>query len=155
MRIPRRILRRLTPIARDERGAAAVEFALVLPILLVLAFGIIDFGRLLYTYNNLTSAVREGARFASVQTQAKITNTAAIQGRVRDYIASFGGDSVATSQIEVTFDAAPPATQYITVRINAYEFEPITPIAGLIGLGDIALSPRAVFRWERYTPPAP
>ena len=152
MRIPRRILRRLTPIARDERGAAAVEFALVLPILVVLGFGIIDFGRLLYTYNNLTSAVREGARFAAVQTAAKVGNTAAIQGRVSDYIAAFGGTPVANSQIEVTLDAAPPATRFITVRIDAYEFEPITPIAGLIGLGDITMSPQAVFRWERASP---
>jgi Flp pilus assembly protein TadG len=149
MRLPRRILRRLTPIARDERGAAAVEFALVLPILVVLAFGIIDFGRLLYTYNNLTSAVREGARFAAVQTEANVDDVALVQGRVSDYIASFGGDSVATSQIEVTLDASPPATRFITVRIDAYEFVPITPIAALIGLGDITLSPRAVFRWER------
>ena len=152
MRIPRRILRRITPLARDERGAAAVEFALVLPILVVLAFGIIDFGRLLYTYNNLTSAVREGARFAAVQTKEDVVKTAAIQGRVSDYIAAFGGTPVANSQIQVTYDAAPPATRFITVRINAYEFEPITPIAGLIGLGDITMSPQAVFRWERASP---
>jgi len=34
---------------RDERGAALVEFAIMLPILIVLLFGVIDYGRLLYT----------------------------------------------------------------------------------------------------------
>jgi len=45
-----------------ERGSTAVEFALILPILLMLLFGIIDFGRLLYTQEVLNTAVREGAR---------------------------------------------------------------------------------------------
>lgn len=45
-----------------ERGSTAIEFALTLPILLVMLFGIIDFGRLLYTQEVLNTAVREGAR---------------------------------------------------------------------------------------------
>ena len=45
-----------------ERGSTAVEFALILPILLALVFGMIDFGRLLYTQEVLNNAVREGAR---------------------------------------------------------------------------------------------
>lgn len=49
-----------------ERGAAAVEFALVLPILVVMLLGIIDFG--LYFYNDLqlTHVARDAARYLSV-----------------------------------------------------------------------------------------
>ena len=47
---------------RHERGSTAIEFALILPILLTLLFGIIDFGRLLYTQEVLNTAAREGAR---------------------------------------------------------------------------------------------
>jgi hypothetical protein len=47
---------------RSERGAAAVEMALVLPVLLFLVFGIIDFGRMLNAQITLTEAAREGAR---------------------------------------------------------------------------------------------
>ena len=47
---------------RYERGSTAIEFALILPILLTMLFGIIDFGRLLYTQEVLNNAVREGAR---------------------------------------------------------------------------------------------
>jgi len=48
-----------------DRGATAVEFALLLPVLLLLLFGIIDFGRALNAQITLTQAVREGARLAS------------------------------------------------------------------------------------------
>jgi Flp pilus assembly protein TadG len=49
-----------------DRGAVAVEFALLLPLLLLIVFGIIDFGRALNAQITLTQAAREGARFASV-----------------------------------------------------------------------------------------
>jgi len=52
--------------SREERGQTLVEFALVLPLLGLLIFGIIQFGILFYTYIDLTSAAREGARKASV-----------------------------------------------------------------------------------------
>lgn len=50
-----------------EQGAAAVEMAIVLPILLLILFGIIDFGRLLYTKVELSSAARDGARILALQ----------------------------------------------------------------------------------------
>jgi Flp pilus assembly protein TadG len=46
----------------DERGAAAVEFAIILPLLVVLVFGIIEFSFLLYDKAMITNASREGAR---------------------------------------------------------------------------------------------
>lgn len=50
-----------------ERGASMVENALVFGLLLVLLFGIIDFGRALYTYHLVDNAARLGARFAMVR----------------------------------------------------------------------------------------
>lgn len=47
---------------RDERGAALVELALVLPVLVLFVFGIVEFGRAYNARIELTSAVREGAR---------------------------------------------------------------------------------------------
>ena len=53
-------------IKQDERGQTMTEFALVLPLLCVLLFGVIQFGILYNNYVNLTDAVRAGARKAAV-----------------------------------------------------------------------------------------
>jgi Flp pilus assembly protein TadG len=58
--------RRSARRAPADRGAAAVEFALLLPMLLLLVFGIIDFGRALNAQITLTQAAREGARLAAL-----------------------------------------------------------------------------------------
>jgi Flp pilus assembly protein TadG len=47
---------------RDQRGVAVVEFALVLPLLLLLLFGIVEFGMILYDKAVITSASRAAAR---------------------------------------------------------------------------------------------
>lgn len=52
---------------RTDRGAAAVEFALVLPVLLALVFGILDYGRLFYDSIGIRQGAREAARQAVVQ----------------------------------------------------------------------------------------
>jgi len=64
-----------------EGGAAAVEFALILPVLLLLLFGIIAFGEFYSRYQVFTGAVREGARVASTrqtpsEVRARITEAA-------------------------------------------------------------------------------
>jgi Flp pilus assembly protein TadG len=136
--------------ARSDSAAALVEFAIVLPILLLIVFGIVDFGRALYTVNNLTSAVREGARLASTQISPDPTtggSKTAVQTAVSSYVVAFGGNAGAPTVTE-TFAGAPPNMQSITVQIVDYPFQPITPLAGLIGLGTIQMSPSATFRWE-------
>ena len=49
-----------------ERGAALVEFALAVPLLLVVIAGIVDFGFVFQRYEVITNAAREGARLASL-----------------------------------------------------------------------------------------
>lgn len=51
---------------RARSGAAAVEFAIVLPIFLMILFGIIQFGSVLFLHNNMVNAAREAARRMSV-----------------------------------------------------------------------------------------
>src|SRR5262245_38889036 len=62
---------------RRDHGAAAVEMALLLPLLLLLVFGIIDFGRMLNAQITVTEAAREGARAAVIE-----NSRAAAQARV-------------------------------------------------------------------------
>src|SRR5690606_28464820 len=58
---------------RRMAGVAAVEFALVVPLLLVVLFGIIDFGFMLYDKAMLTNAAREGARAGIVLRETRLT----------------------------------------------------------------------------------
>jgi Flp pilus assembly protein TadG len=128
-----------------------VEFAIVAPLLFVLVFGIIDFGLAFYTLNNLTSAVREGARYASVQ-------PAATAGQVAGVVTGFANpnlSSVGASQLtagNITCAPCPPSvtTQAITVSITGYTYTWLTPLPALVGFGrTLTMAPRATFRWER------
>ena len=53
-------------LIQDRSGSSAAEFAIVLPLLLTLLFGIVDAGRWLWTYNRAEKAAQMGARFAVV-----------------------------------------------------------------------------------------
>jgi Flp pilus assembly protein TadG len=82
---------------RRERGAAAVEFAIILPILLMLVGGVIDFGRLYWTQIMLSNAARDGVRLAAM---GSTTYTAAqVQSRTVTAAAPL---TVATSGVTVT-----------------------------------------------------
>lgn len=73
----------LRPSARrHEHGASIVEFAIVLPLLLLLIGGMIDFGRLFYTEVMITNAAREGARAAMYGNSPTSRATAALSGKV-------------------------------------------------------------------------
>ena len=61
----------------EGRGQSLVEFALVLPILLVMFMGIFDFGRAIFAFNSVSNAAREGMRVAIVnQNPTVITSKA-------------------------------------------------------------------------------
>lgn len=62
----RQIDRRRSVFLRGQSGATAVEFVLILPLLLALIFGLIDFGRIGFVQVSVTAASREGARFSSL-----------------------------------------------------------------------------------------
>jgi Flp pilus assembly protein TadG len=109
----------------SERGSAAVEFALVLPLLMLLLFGIIDFGRMLNAEITLTTAAREGARATS------LFGADAGADRVAD--ASGDLDPAPTATI-TPCPADPEADDDATVEV-AYEFSFVTPINVIVGLG--------------------
>ncbi len=52
--------------ATRERGAALVELAIILPVLIILVLGVIDLGRVFYSYEALVNATREGARYCAL-----------------------------------------------------------------------------------------
>lgn len=60
------MIMRIARLSKSERGAAAVEFAILLPVLILLIIGLIEFGLLYHDYLAVTHAAREGARMAAV-----------------------------------------------------------------------------------------
>jgi Flp pilus assembly protein TadG len=115
---PRRLSGRDTP----DRGAAAVEFALVLPLLLLILFGIIDFGRALNAQITLTQAAREGARLAALGQPGVVSRTQA---------AATGLSPVDVSVASCPANAGPADNAVVTA---SYTFSFITPVGAIAGL---------------------
>lgn len=67
-----------TRLRSDERGASAIEFALVVPLLLVLVFGIVDFGHAYFRKISLNAAVREGARELALDQPGAVASAQAV-----------------------------------------------------------------------------
>ncbi len=75
---------------RSERGAVAVEFAILLPVFLLLLCGIMDFGHAYYMKQLVTSASREGARYGTLYTTNASTgahvNPNALNPSIHDWV---------------------------------------------------------------------
>lgn len=126
---------------RQERGAAIVEFALVVPILFLLVWGIISFSRAYQRLNALTSSLREGARVGS--TLANPTaGTTQIKTAVRSFSVAFGYP-VDTSRVTVD------ASSGYDVRVYVTNYPLFSGLNFVGGLSSITVSREAVFRWER------
>lgn len=78
----------MKPNLLKNRGAAVVEFAVLLILLMALAFGIIEFGFLWAQSHYIANAAREGARVASKYDQG-INPTTAVENAVKDYLKGF------------------------------------------------------------------
>lgn len=107
-------------------GQSLVEFSLILPILLIMLFAIVDFGRAFYTWNTLSNAAREGARTAAVQ-----GNTAAINTAVTSAMGGLTTTSPTLTRTYTNVQAAKGNT--VTVQLS-YQFTYVTPISPLLNL---------------------
>lgn len=143
------------PLQLDrQRGAAMLETALVLPLVLLVAVGIFEFGRAYQHWQVLTNAAREGARVAVLPGSTEET----VARRVTAYLEAgqlAGADSVSISVTPVTLDLGGGRTagaSNVTVSLP-FEFIVLQPIAELVVRGStagepITLSASAVMRNE-------
>ncbi len=134
--------------AMRDRGAAAVEFALVLPLLLTLCLGIIDFGYLINRASLVNNAARDAAREGSLHgTQAEVAAVAtAALGGVPGTTVAVTCTKPDTSPCGANYDAeiASGGTTVVTIT---YVHTMITPIAFIFG-DSIELSRTAEMRIE-------
>ena len=61
---------KIRSLSKEQRGATVAEFAVVASVFFMMVFGIIEFGRLMYTHNALTDAARRGARYAALHPES-------------------------------------------------------------------------------------
>jgi hypothetical protein len=131
-----------------ERGSAAVEFALVLPLLLVIVVGVVQFGLVFHTRMSLQSAAREGGRVASVPG----VGSAEVVSRVSSALG--GADDLrcppgpGENCIKITPEQAVPCDerpgQEVVVEVSA----PHSLEIPFFGSRALTLTGRAVFRCE-------
>jgi len=112
-------LRRARLRSGSEEGAAAVEFALVVPLLLTLLFGIVEFGTAYNAQILVTNAAREAIRAANVAESATSVDA---RRAAADTAASTTLDIIGVDIESMTFsqplDCAAPATQSVTVEVR-------------------------------------
>jgi Flp pilus assembly protein TadG len=120
----------------NERGQALIEAAVTLPIILLIAVGIFEFGRAYQTYQVVTNAAREGARVAIIHN----ATTAEVESRVRGYIRSGQLANVDQTQITVNQAAsvvigANTASASVVSVSYPFSFMVINPVANLVTRG--------------------
>ena len=107
---------------RDQKGVAAVEFAIILLPLVLLIFGAIEFTTALYDKAVITNASREGARAGIVYDDPRRSNSDIVDAVSRycsDNMISLGGDSDISTQIIRGGDTAgDPLTVRVTYTYN-------------------------------------
>ncbi len=126
-----RIVMRSYGLRRDgaaRRATAAVEFALVAPVLLTVVIGIVEVGRAIMVQELLTNASREGARVAGNDT---ISSTSAVQAAVDNYLSG-----ARISGATTTVSPGPPS--------GASDGQPVT-VTVTISYSQVAWSPSAWF----------
>lgn len=105
-----------------QRGAAAVEFALVLLLFMMFLLGIIDFSRMLFTWNAATEATRAGARYAVVCDD--VTQQAAVLAQMQQML-----PQITSASVEWSPSGCSPATcEGVRVSITNLDYQWIAPI---------------------------
>jgi Flp pilus assembly protein TadG len=118
---------------RSERGAALLEAAFTIPLLLLISVGIFEFGRAYQQWQVLTNAVREGARLAVTPDAQQGDVTARVQAYMRDGGMPEWAAATVTIDPAVDLGASGTATQ-VTVAYP-FEFIVLQPIANLVASG--------------------
>jgi Flp pilus assembly protein TadG len=95
--------------SRGQKGNTLTEFALILPFLFAGIFGVIEFGRALYTYHFVSDAAREASRWASVRGKSCTAYGSACPAKstdVEDYVVSIAPPGIDTRPVKLLVNTA-------------------------------------------------
>ncbi len=130
---------------KNEEGQALVEFALVLPLLLIIVCTIIDFGWVFYHNISINNCSREGARYAVVNSEKENR-----EFYIRERIMATAPDSIKGKlEVEIVFsDAENPSNGDVTVKVTG-KIQALTPVAGIFFRGqEITLTSQTTMKVE-------
>ena len=137
-------MRRKNSVARraGERGQALLETAVVLPVILLVAVGIFEFGRVYQTMQIVTNAAREGARVAVLAN----SSAADVRARVTTYLKSgrlgkSDGATIAVNQNVTMAMGASTATASLVTVSYPFSFMVLNPVANLVAHGTTVGNP--------------
>jgi Flp pilus assembly protein TadG len=126
-----------------RRGASAVEFAVVAPVLFLMIFGMIEFGRLIMVQQIMTNASREGAREAVLDGATSTT----VDTHVREYLQ---GTSIDPNDVAVAFNISPQsatAGDAVTVTLTL-DFNDVSWLPGSWFLSNTTMRAQTTMRRE-------
>jgi Flp pilus assembly protein TadG len=128
---------------KNAEGVSAVEFGIILPLLMTVLMGIIEYGFVFYIDLNLTNAVREGARIGVTKSTADLAQSFA-KAATEDYLENAG--------IEASVDCdGPSQTDPLEVTASISPFEPVVGFLPDFALPD-SLTATSAMRWEMADP---
>ncbi|HLN98257.1 MAG TPA: TadE family protein [Pyrinomonadaceae bacterium] len=114
---------------KRQRGATLVEFSIAATVFLTVMFGVIEFGRVLWTHNALTDAARRGARYAVVHQASEVADVK----NVVVYGDPAGGtnpvvENLTTDNVQVSYSGFGLDHGTVQVTITSYQFQFVIPL---------------------------
>ena len=127
-----------TNLRKNERGAALIETAITIPMILLIAVGIFEFGRAYQTWQVLTNAAREGARQAILLDKTD----ADVQTTVQSYMKAGGLPKYATAGVVIERNVALGTNTASRITVNyPFQFMVLNGVAKLVAKGSTAGKP--------------
>ncbi|MDL1980012.1 MAG: pilus assembly protein [Deltaproteobacteria bacterium] len=130
---------------QNNRGVAAVELAICLPILILLVCGSIEFGILFYNEQVITNASREGARAGIVEGTVNDDIEDIIENYCNGKLINLMNGSSELEAVTISKEGVDPNPIDLTVRVS-YKYNFL--LAGILGFTDKTLSAQTVMRME-------
>ncbi|HJU70879.1 MAG TPA: TadE/TadG family type IV pilus assembly protein [Paucimonas sp.] len=135
-------------MGNKQKGVAIIEFALTLPLLLILMFITTEFGRALYQYNTIAKSVRDAARYLSMQDPTIVTTDPG-KITIAQNLVVYGNPAGTGSPLVIGLSVSEnvptptwqivgsnPSINAVTIRVTGYKFRPLVTNVFGIGFGD-------------------